>query len=312
MLRALGEDINGYGRELIPKILRAFPTEICQRWIVHVKRQGLSEGDILKLMEFLVEEVDGALTAQKICGDTLIIRTTSYQLRRFTSILSIRNQDRHTGNQFCVFCETKGHLAQDCRRLTEVSERRDKLKSAHRCFLCLNRGHSTKVCSKKGRALCTKCKGAHHRSIYNDAGTAIKPSRESTATTVGKIDIASPDSTNLQTARIWVLGPTGLSKLTRCVLDGGSQSSFIAKTLIDDHKLEVVDRRDLVVSAFESRSSDSSPLQVMRFCAKSIWNNTTVPITAFENSHSFCPHHTTPYDIIRMAQTRKLQLTDLS
>jgi len=40
-LRALGEDVNGYGRVLVPKILRAFPPEFCQRWIVHVKRQGL-------------------------------------------------------------------------------------------------------------------------------------------------------------------------------------------------------------------------------------------------------------------------------
>ena len=70
-LWALGEDVNGYGRVLIPKILRAFPPKICQRWTVHVKRQGLSEGDILKLIEFLGEEVDGVLTAQKICGETL-------------------------------------------------------------------------------------------------------------------------------------------------------------------------------------------------------------------------------------------------
>jgi len=67
----LWEEVNGYGSVLIHKILRAFPSEICQRWIVHVKRQGLSEGDILKLMEFLGEEVDEALTAQKICGETL-------------------------------------------------------------------------------------------------------------------------------------------------------------------------------------------------------------------------------------------------
>jgi hypothetical protein len=69
-LRVL-EDVNGYGRVMIPKILRAFPPEICQRCIVHVKRRGLSEGDTLKLMEFLGEEVDEALTAQKIRGQTV-------------------------------------------------------------------------------------------------------------------------------------------------------------------------------------------------------------------------------------------------
>jgi len=30
-LRALGEDVNGYGRVLVPQILRAFPPEFCQR-----------------------------------------------------------------------------------------------------------------------------------------------------------------------------------------------------------------------------------------------------------------------------------------
>ena len=29
-LRALGEDVNGYGMVLIPKILRAFPPEFCR------------------------------------------------------------------------------------------------------------------------------------------------------------------------------------------------------------------------------------------------------------------------------------------
>jgi hypothetical protein len=69
-LRALGEDVNDYGRVLVPKILRAFSPEFCQRWIVHVKRQGISEGSILKLIEFLNEEVDGALIAQKIHGES--------------------------------------------------------------------------------------------------------------------------------------------------------------------------------------------------------------------------------------------------
>ena len=205
-----------------------------------------------------------------------------------------------------MFCESKGHWDQECKKVTEVTERKEKLRMAHR-FLCLNHGHNAKVCSRRGRALCTKCKGAHHRSICNDAGTAIKPTRETTPTTIGKIHPASPNFTYLQTARIWVTGPTGLSKLTCCVLDGGSQASFIAKTLIDDLKLEVVDRRDLVVSAFESKSSESSPRRI----AKSVWNNTTIPYHCFR-MYAFCPHPTTPYDITMMAQTRKIQLADPS
>jgi len=101
------------------------------------------------------------------------------------------------------------------------------------------------------------------------------------------------------------MGPTGLNKLTRCVLDGGSQSSFIAKSLIDDLELEIFDPRDLVVNAFESRPSEYCPRRVAR-----TWNNSTVPITAFESTHTFCPHPTVSHDITTMAQTRKMQLAD--
>ena len=65
-LRALGEDVNGYGRISAPKILCVFTYDLCRRRIVHAKRDALSEWDILSLMTFLAEEVDGALTPHKI------------------------------------------------------------------------------------------------------------------------------------------------------------------------------------------------------------------------------------------------------
>jgi hypothetical protein len=39
-LRALGEDVNGYGWFIAHKTLRASTDEICRRWIVHAKREG--------------------------------------------------------------------------------------------------------------------------------------------------------------------------------------------------------------------------------------------------------------------------------
>jgi hypothetical protein len=89
-LRTLGEEVNGYGRVLINKILRAFLPAIRHRWIVHVKQQGLSEADILKLMEFLGEQADWELTAQKIRRHSIIL-ITSLQRRRFTSTLNSQN-----------------------------------------------------------------------------------------------------------------------------------------------------------------------------------------------------------------------------
>ena len=56
-LRGLGENTDNCGRILAPNILRAFPDDICRRWIIHAKREQLSEGDITKLMAFLNGEV---------------------------------------------------------------------------------------------------------------------------------------------------------------------------------------------------------------------------------------------------------------
>jgi len=66
---------------------------------------------------------------------------------------------------------------------------------------------------------------------------------------VGEIEVTSPGLTYLQTAQLWITGPTGLSRLTR-VLDGGNQSSFIAASLIDNLKFQAISERELTVCAF--------------------------------------------------------------
>jgi len=147
-LRDLWEDVNGYGRLLVPKILRAFPLEFYRRWIVHVKRQGLSEGNISKLLEFLREEVDGVLMAQKIRGES----TDTPNYTPSAAALHINSKQPRTGRKdrvkddpFCVFCEAKGHSAQECKKVTSVTDRKDKRKSTHRCFLCLNQGKKPEI-----------------------------------------------------------------------------------------------------------------------------------------------------------------------
>jgi hypothetical protein len=89
--------------------------------------------------------------------------------------------------------------------------------------------------------MCAKCRGAHHRSISTDVDTNAQQSIP-TPTTVGNIDFAPSNFTNLQTARVEVIGPNGLSKTTRCVLDGENQCSFVSKSLTDALKFDVVVR----------------------------------------------------------------------
>ena len=304
-LRALGENIENYGRILAPKILRAFPEDICRRWIIYAKREGLSEGNITRLMEFLNEEVEGSLSAQKIRGDSL---STDYLLPT-TAAFHVNTRSRnHTkgrrGNPepFCVFCEGRGHWAQDCKLVVEVKDRIQKLQGSSRCFLCLKQGHSVKNCSKRGKALCSKCKKPHHYSICT--------SENLISTSVNKIDTQSPDYTHLQTARIRLVGPTGLSKETRCVLDGGSQSSFISESLITTLKLEVLAERHVSITAFETDRLPTEKRRLVRLQVQGLWNRSKQDITALESHNNYSTHPPISQNVSLPPTAQKIQLAD--
>ena len=220
-LRALGEDVNGYGRVLAPKILRIFPDDTCRSWIVHAKREGISEGDIIQLMTFFGEEVDGALTTRKIRGEASglsMYTPTAATFHVHAKSATPPRKSTKGHESFCIFCDYRDHWAQDRKKITDFAERIERLKRANRCFLCLNKGHSAANCGKKGKASCAKCKRSHHVSICDDENMPNTPAAYTNATSVGRIEVTSPGFTYLQTVQVWITGPTGLSRLTRCVL----------------------------------------------------------------------------------------------
>jgi hypothetical protein len=160
-------------------------------------------------MEFLGEEVDGALTAQKIRGETSPASSfapTAATLHVRSKSGSTTRKSRSSVEPFCVFCERNGHWAEDCKAVTDVKERVEKLKFANRCFLCLNRGHHTHACSKRGKVSCSKCKKVHHRSVCTEKETTTSGASPTTTASVGRVDTSSPVFIYVETARVWVKG----------------------------------------------------------------------------------------------------------
>ena len=124
-LRALGEDVNGYGRVLAPKVIRVIPDAIFRRWIVQSKRQGIPEGDILQLMAFLGEEVDGALTTQKIRGESSSLSgytSTAARLHVHAKSAGPARKTTIEPELFCAFCYSRSHRAQDCKKIMGITE----------------------------------------------------------------------------------------------------------------------------------------------------------------------------------------------
>jgi hypothetical protein len=74
----------------------------------------------------------------------------------------------------------------------DVKERMEKLKAANRCYLCLNRGHHTHACSKRGKVFCSKCKREHHQSVCMDKETTTSRTGQIMMASVGRVDTSSP------------------------------------------------------------------------------------------------------------------------
>jgi len=105
--RALCESIEGNGRILATKILRAFSEDICRRWLIRTKRENISESDMTRLMEHLKDEVEGALTTKKIRGDSFGTEPFSQRQGPSTSTRNPGNRkrlpQRDTPNHFEYF-----------------------------------------------------------------------------------------------------------------------------------------------------------------------------------------------------------------
>ncbi|XP_042902562.1 uncharacterized protein [Parasteatoda tepidariorum] len=206
---------------------------------------------------------------------------------------------------FCPFCETVGHWPQQCNVVTDIDVLIQKLKTSNRCFLCTNRGHTTKNCPRRDKFSCSKCRRKHHTSI-------CKPltNEQPVATSTNKIEISSSSFAHLQTARVFITGPNGITKLARCFLDGGSQSSFVSSKLVDTLKLPVISASHLDIQAFESPANVGHMRRQVKFQLSSIWDESKVNVTAFESSNKYASHLPSSTDVSLLAKNKRMKLAD--
>ncbi|GBO05302.1 hypothetical protein AVEN_174245-1, partial [Araneus ventricosus] len=197
------------------------------------------------------------------------------------------------------------HWPQECKSVTDIDVRVQSLKIACRCFLCANKGHNVRSCRRKDKAFCIKCRRKHHVSICKNSNPHLIP-----LTTANQVNIFASNVTHLQTAKVFITGPTGIIKLTRCILDGGSQSSFVSTRLVDILNLKVSSTDNLEVRGFESHSSETKPRRRVQLELSSTWNKSSVSLSAFESSDTYAPHQTVPTDITLFARQKKMKLAD--
>ncbi|GFU59711.1 uncharacterized protein NPIL_30661 [Nephila pilipes] len=115
-----------------------------------------------------------------------------------------------------------------------------------------NRGQTPKNCYRKDKYCCPKYKKKHHESICK----TLTGEQSSTVSTI-KIDILKSIFVHIQTARVFITGPAGITKFICYPLDGGSQYSFVSLDLVNRLKFPVISTRPLELQAYESPSNFS-------------------------------------------------------
>ena len=156
----------------------------------------------------------------------------------------------------CAFCDGN-HKNYSCKTYTSELERKKQAYTNRLCFRCLHTGHLTGKCTTN--ITCKKCKKPHHTLVCSDWRPNVdskRPNRNSNATS-NVVVADKPESSTLEqlisgaattvntmallmTLEIPVFNPSNAKRRTTAtvLLDPGSQSSFVKKSLVEKLGIE--------------------------------------------------------------------------
>lgn len=101
----------------------------------------------------------------------------AYTATRYNTSARPTTQQNIPGTKRCVFCN-ESHYSDQCTAFSTRSEMLEKLKVIKACFTCLQKGHSSTICTITPR--CFHCKKNHHSSL---CGTKFNSSLQQTNNT---------------------------------------------------------------------------------------------------------------------------------
>ncbi|GBM87472.1 hypothetical protein AVEN_9567-1 [Araneus ventricosus] len=256
-LESLNVTSGSYGNLLCPIILQKFPEEL--NFEFNRNRKEQSKFDITELIEFLRKEIN--------CREAANLMNYSKTFQR--------QDNKKGGNQWnnsefkqkiasastlsamnfkCIFCN-KNHEKFKCEEL-DAEKKREFLKRNGRCFLCFGQRHLGIFCSNKHLS-CKKCRGKpHHESICLNSKMPIPseiPEKEESADISQNSSATTGSDVILQT--VYAVGE-GKRKncILRCLLDGGSQVSFIREDISKELGLPSKGYSNLNIHTFSEKN----------------------------------------------------------
>ncbi|XP_028408229.1 uncharacterized protein LOC114530813 [Dendronephthya gigantea] len=151
-LSALGVDENTYSGIVVPILLEKIPDTV---------RLTITRGK--EYLNWTVNDMLKALLAEVELREDYRLTPTAKPLgsggRRdqfSANGLHVNRDDR------CAFCMGK-HSHENCKRVTDLKERKTIIRKFGRCFKCLEKGHCARDCRTGSK--CKNCKGGHHTAM---------------------------------------------------------------------------------------------------------------------------------------------------
>ena len=201
----------------------------------------------------------------------------------------------------CTYCR-KDHASNACKNVTSIAARKEILKRAGQCFVCLKRNHMSKNCSS--RMKCLKCGRQHHISICTSdtnnevkslhtpnaegsvksvkslhtpnvegsaslpqSQTSCSPPRESSGRpTVLYVNASTPILLQTAKAAIYRPGQPNEKFLARLILDSASQRSYVTTTVKDKLRLPSERKQTISVKTFGSTEENTQSVDVVHLC----------------------------------------------
>ncbi|KAL0860019.1 hypothetical protein ABMA27_010334 [Loxostege sticticalis] len=166
--------------------------------------------------------------------ETLGLREAEQPSKRRSSLVA--SKAKPIKNIKCKYCQSHVHKLHQCPsfKLAEPLKRKEFVDANKLCNICLN-NHSDKKCLFTFK--CSVCKGKHNSLLHEDAPqqNVIASQDLNQNKSAGQISLLTNTSNNvlLPTIKAKLYDKNGKAVFVRCLLDSGSQVSFVLSEVAD-------------------------------------------------------------------------------
>ena len=251
-LQALEVDERNYSEIVVPMLLEKIPDAI--RLTITRGKDYLewALGDMLKELQIEVElREDHCLTPRRVgpSDGRKGPQTTS-------ALFTKRGDDRR-----CAFC-LGNHPPEDCKKVTNIDERKKLLFKFDRCFKCIDKGHRARDCTVTVK--CKVCKGFHNTCLcdaksQSSGGDGGQPTESSPTSML----VGTESRVALQTAQALIKGSA--QGRVRVLFYSGSHKSFVTAKAASNYGLEIVRNEWVTINTFGQNAKQSGLREVVRF-----------------------------------------------